>query len=83
MNTTDNLTTPNSQTDSVTHTFKTSPFPLAIGAALALTATFGVLAAYMSVYVGAEDKRPVFWLTIGIFFVVSTIISFIVAKSRQ
>jgi len=71
-------TTDNSQQSTV-DTFKANPFGLAIGAALALTATFGILSAYMA----GTGNRPRYWLTIGIFFVVATIISYIVAKVRE
>lgn len=62
--------------------FKANPLGLAIGAALALTATFGILFGYMAKYIG-EGTRPWYWLTIAIFFVVATIISYVVAKARD
>lgn len=71
-------TTDNSQQNSV-DSFKANPFGMAIGAALALTATFGILSAYIA----GAGNRPRYWLTILIFFVVATIISYIVAKIRK
>ena len=64
-------------------TFQANPFGVAIGAGLAITASFGILTAYIASYYGGEGKRPVYWLSIGIFFIISTLISYIIARSRK
>ncbi len=71
-------TTNESKQDSI-DTFNANPIGLAIGAALALTATFGILSAYI---VGAGN-RPRYWMTIGVFFLVTTIIGYFIAKARK
>lgn len=71
-------TTTESKQDSV-DTFKANPLGQAIGAALALTATFGIL----SGYIVARGSTPRYWMTIGIFFIVTTIIGYVIAKARQ
>ena len=71
-------TTNNSQPEKA-DSFQANPFGLAIGAALALTATFGILSAYIF----GAGNRPRYWMTIAIFFVITTIIGYIVAKARQ